>query len=184
GNRDDEAQVGFDQLALGLLGVNVALDNLALGALELLERNAGFDFEFLEFGTDRPRLATVFLLLVFAAGCVGLTFQVLRLAIQRTHGVDGLVDAVDQVLALDVGEAEVANAERHVYDAARQLMVQASIWLRVFLLRYGGELLLQLAGFLIGLPEIVDFAGEFPQAVLKNFIRDLFLIEGDHFLNG
>ena len=48
GDGDDEAQVGFDQLALGLLGVHVALDHFALGALELGDGDAGVGFDFFE----------------------------------------------------------------------------------------------------------------------------------------
>src|SRR5208282_954712 len=41
GDRNHQAEVGLDQLALGLFRVHVALDDLALRALELLERHAG-----------------------------------------------------------------------------------------------------------------------------------------------
>ena len=52
------------------------------------------------------------------------------------------------------------------------------------LLRNGGELFCQLVGFLVGLGQFVDLSRELLQAVLQNFIGDLFLVEGDHFLDG
>src|SRR5437868_7955013 len=42
GNRDNQSQVGFDQLALGLLGIHVALHDLALRSRELLDLRINF----------------------------------------------------------------------------------------------------------------------------------------------
>src|SRR5579863_9293086 len=91
GDRNHEPQVGLDQLTLGLLRVHVALDDLALRALELLEQHSGFKFEFFDFAANRARLPSIFFLLLFAAGRVSLAFEVGRLAIKRAHAVDGLV---------------------------------------------------------------------------------------------
>src|SRR6266446_1193986 len=44
-DRNHEAQVGLDQLALGLLRIHVSLDDLALRTLDLLEQQASLDFE-------------------------------------------------------------------------------------------------------------------------------------------
>ena len=49
---------------------------------------------------------------------VGFLFQVLGLAVELTHAVDGFVDAFDQALALIVGEAEFAYAFRDVHHSA------------------------------------------------------------------
>ncbi len=62
GDGDDQAQVGFDQLALGLLGVHVALDHLALGALQLDDEDAGVDLDFFQVGLAVLLLAAVLLL--------------------------------------------------------------------------------------------------------------------------
>ena len=67
GDGDDQAQVGFDQLALGLLGVHVALDHLALRALELDDGDAGVGLDFFEIGLAVFLLAAVLLLQLLAA---------------------------------------------------------------------------------------------------------------------
>src|SRR5208282_509163 len=76
-NRDHQAQVGFDQLALGVLGVHVALDDLALRALELLEQQARFRFQLFQLSADRARLLAIFLALFFAARRLRPLLQVL-----------------------------------------------------------------------------------------------------------
>src|SRR3984957_2275063 len=92
GDRYDETKIGLDQFALGLLRVHVALDNLALRALELLERHAGFNLQLFHFGANGTRLAAVLFLLFFAAGGVGLALQVVDLSVERTHAVYRFVD--------------------------------------------------------------------------------------------
>src|SRR5208337_870995 len=110
-NRDHQAQVGFDELTFGVLRVHVALDDLALRALELLEQQARFRFEFFEFSADRSRLLFVFLLLLFTAGRVGALLQVLDLPVERAHTVDRAIDAIDQAFAFIVGKAELSHRD-------------------------------------------------------------------------
>ena len=99
GDGNDEAEIGFDQLALGLLGVHVALNHFALGALEFGDEDAGVDLNFFQVGFAVFLLAAIFLFeLVAAAGFV-LLFQRADLALEGAHGVDGLVDLVEQALA-------------------------------------------------------------------------------------
>src|SRR6266436_4539128 len=63
-----QAEVGLDQLSLGLLRIHVPLDDFPLGPLELLKGNPSFALQFFQFRTDGARLAAIFLLLVLAAG--------------------------------------------------------------------------------------------------------------------
>ena len=109
GDGDDEAEVGFDELALGLLGVHVALDHLALGALEVGDGDAGVGFDALE--VDAAVLLLALVLLAQLLGLAGLVLGVegLDLALEGTHGVDGLVDLVEQALLLGVGVLELAD---------------------------------------------------------------------------
>ncbi len=72
------------------------------------KQDAGLLLQLFQFGADGARLALVFLALLLAASGVGLFFQVLRLAVERAHAVDGLVDAVNQALAFVIGEAQLA----------------------------------------------------------------------------
>ena len=166
-DRNHQAQVGFDQLALGLLGVHVALDDLALGALELLEQNAGFEFELFHFAANGARLAPIFFLLLFAARGLGLLFQVLRLTVERAHAVDGFVEAVDQALALGVGESELAHCDATSPRCARQLAAGATMVLGLLLLRDFGELLGDQRGLFVGL----DMSSILPVNSFRRFCR-------------
>ena len=115
GDGDDQAQVGFDQLALGLIGVHVALDHLALGALQLDDEDARVGLDFFQVGLAVFLLAAVLLLQLLAAAGFVLLLQRANLALQGAHGVHGLVDLVQQALALQSRVLEFAHDAR---DAA------------------------------------------------------------------
>ena len=71
GDGDHQAQVGFDQFALGLVRVHVALDHLALGALQLNDGDARVGLDLFEIGLAVFLLPAVLLLQLFAtAGLV------------------------------------------------------------------------------------------------------------------
>src|SRR5580658_1394095 len=55
-DRNHQTQVGLDQLALGLLRVHVSLDDFALGALDLLEQEAGLGLKLFDLASDGARL--------------------------------------------------------------------------------------------------------------------------------
>src|SRR5208283_441524 len=183
GDGDDQAQVGFDEFALGLLGVHVARDDLALGALEFGERHAGFGFQLLDFSADDAGLPAIFFFLLFAAGGVGLALQVLHLAVERTHAVDGFVDPLDEPLALAVGEAQPAHRQRYPNDAAGQPAAGAAMILGALLQRDEFVFFFEDVGLLVQLGHVVDFAGEFVEPVLQDLVGDLLFVEGDHFLD-
>ncbi len=113
-DRNDQAQVSFDQLALGLLGVHVALDHLALGALEFGDRDAGFLLQLFQVDLAVLLLAAVFLAQLFALRLVVLLFERLDLPLEHAHGVDGLVDLVEQPLAFRVGVLQLADDARNL----------------------------------------------------------------------
>ena len=64
-----------------MLGVHVALDDLALRALEFQEQHARFGLQLFEFSADGARLLLIFLALFFAASRVRLLFQILDLTV-------------------------------------------------------------------------------------------------------
>ena len=66
-DRNHEAQVGLDEFALGVLGIDVALHDLALRALEFGEGGAGVAFHALQVGADAAHLLAQFLLLLVGA---------------------------------------------------------------------------------------------------------------------
>src|ERR1700678_2838168 len=88
GDGNHQAEIGLDQLTLGLLRVHVALDDLALRALELRKRHAGFQFQLFHFAANGARLPPVFFFLFLAASRVCLALEILRLAVERAHAVD------------------------------------------------------------------------------------------------
>src|SRR5579862_471501 len=135
GDRNYKAEVGLNELAFGLLRVHVALDDLALRALELLEQHAGFEFEFFDLAANGARLLAVLLLLLLAASRVGFALEVGGLAIERAHAVDRLVKTFDQPLAFRVGESEFADCNRGCNNRAGELAAGAAMVLRLLVFR-------------------------------------------------
>src|ERR1051326_999752 len=178
-DRDDEAQVGLDELALGGFGVDVALDDLALRALELLVGDAGVGFEFFQIvavlALDAAVLAPRFL----NARGLDLLFQIVGLAVERAHGVDSLVDLVDQALALRVGELQPADPHGDHDLRAAKMPARASELLGLLLLLDLLQLFGELLDFFVVLADVVYLAGEIFQARLHDFVGDFLFVEGD-----
>src|SRR5208283_4709914 len=183
-NRDHQAQVGFDELALGVLGVHVALDDLALSALEFLEQQAGFHFELFQLSADRARLLLVFLLLFLAAGRVGALLQVLDLAVERAHAVDRAIDAVDETFAFVVGEAKIPYRQRGADDGVRQVEAVPAMIARALLLIDGRQFFLERRHFFVELVERVDLGEKFFQTLLDNLFGDFLFVESDQLFDG
>src|ERR1017187_2648440 len=183
-NRNDETQVGFNQLALRLLGVHVALDDLALCALEFLEQQSGFDFELFEFAVDGARLLLVFLALLFAACAFGTLLQVLDLPVERPHAVDRAVHTLNQALAFIVGEAQFAHRLRRAHDGAGQVAPVTAIVAWTLLLVYRRQLFDERHDLLVKLVEHADLAQKFLQPLVHDLLGDFLFVEGDQFLDG
>src|SRR6185436_8382571 len=97
-----------------------------------------------ELGADRTCLSLVFLALIFGTSSLGLFLQILNLAVERAHGINRLVQTVDQALAFDISKAEFSYRLRNTYHRARQLIAHTAIHLRVLFLGKLGEFLLHL----------------------------------------
>jgi len=181
GNRDHQAQVGFNQLALGLLGIHVALNDLALRALQVGNGESGFLFELFEVGLAVLLLAAVFLLELFALRLVILLVERANLALKRAHGIDGLVDLVEQALALLIGVLQVAHNARDEDHFARDEPAQLALLLHLAL---GGlHLLFERLNLLLVLDDAVDLVGRLAHAGGQYFFSDLFFVEDHHFLD-
>ena len=128
-------------------------------------------------------LAQFLLLLVGAAG-LGALLEVARLLVEPAHAVDRLVDAVDQALALVVGEAQLADDARNANLLAAQRPARLAVHPRVLLLRNAGQLLHQLLGLLVVLEQLVNFAGDVLHPVDEHVFGDFVLVEEHHFLDG
>ncbi len=181
-----EAKVSLDELTLGTLGVHVALDHLALGALEVGERDAGIGFDALEVDAAVLLLALVLFAQLFGFGGLELGFERLDLALEGAHGVDGLVDLVEQTLLLAVGVLELADdavdVDMLAADEPAVLALVLGLGLGVF--AYGGiKLLLQGSKLLLVLDDDIDATGGGADAGLEDLFGELFFVEGDHFLD-
>src|SRR6476646_4647236 len=184
GDRDYKAQVGFNQLALRGFSVNVALDDFALRAPQLLVADAGFLLQLFQvvavLALDAPVLAPGLL----NPRCLDFFFQIVDLAVERAHGVDGFVDAVDEPLALRVGELQPADpAGNHHVRASQRPAVLARLF-GLFLLLDRFQLLFKLLDFFVALADVVDLPDEVFQARLHDFVGDLFFVERDQFFDG
>src|SRR5208337_3389722 len=182
GDGDDEAQVGFDQFALGLIGVHVALDHLALGALQLTDEDAGVDLDFFQVGLAIFLLAAVLLLQLVAAAGLVLLFERAYLALERAHGVDGFVDLVEQALALQGRVLEFADDARnqHLFTGDGPASAARGGGLS---LGGGGLLLLQRGDFLLVLGEGVDAGDGSFDARQHDLFGELLVVEDDHFFD-
>ena len=184
---DDEAQVGFDELSLGLFGVHVALDHLALGALEVEDADSGVLLHALEVEAAVFLLAAVLLAELLGLGGVELGVEALDLALEGTHGVDGLVDLVEEALLFGVGVLELADdaVDVDVLTAGEpaELSLLTSFGLGV--LEGTGLLLLFVEDddLLLVLEDDLDAADGLADARLQDLLGEFFLVEGDDFLD-
>src|SRR5580704_3488676 len=108
-NRNNESQVSFNQLALRLLGIHVALNHLALCALEFGDRDSGFLLQFFEVDPAVFLLTAIFLLQLFALRLIVFLIERFDLALEHAHRIDSLVQLVEKALALLVRVLQLAD---------------------------------------------------------------------------
>ena len=146
---------------------------------------AGVVLHALQVGADLPRLLAEFLLLLVGARRVGALLEVDRLLVEAAHAVDRLVDAVDQALALGVGEAQPADDARDHDLLASQRPAAAAMVLRPLLLRDACQLLHQLDRLLVvTCCSSSILPGDVVQAIGHHLFGDLLFVEENDFLDG
>ena len=129
--------------------------------------------------------------LVFLAQLFGLRGLVLRLErldlpLQRAHGIDGLVDLVEQPLLLAVGVLELADdaVDVHMLAADQPARLADFLGLRLGVLASRRrQLLFESGQLLLVLDDHVDTADGGAHARLQDLFGQLFFVEGDHFLD-
>src|SRR5215472_15843217 len=184
GDRYHQAQVRFNQLALGGLGIHVSLDNLALRPLQLRVADAGFGLQRLQVGAVRALDTAEFLLGILAPSGLDLLFQVVDVAIKRPHGVNRLVHAIDQALALWIGELQVADAAGHHDLGPAQVPAIAAVLFRPLLLDDPGQPLFELLDLFVVLADIIDLAHESFQPGLHDLVGNFLFVKRHQLLDG
>ncbi len=127
GDRNHEAQVGFNELVLGLLRVHLAPNDFALRALQLLEPHAGRAFQPSQVGLIHPLSLAVRLLEFFGARALNLLIQIADVAVERAHNFHAFIHPIDQAVALEIRETEVADDERNPNNLAAQPAAAATV---------------------------------------------------------
>ena len=187
-NADHQSQVRLNQLALGVLGVHVSLDDLALRPLQLAEHRARLHLDALHVGAHRADLLADFLLLLLDLGELAALFQVQYLAVQGLHVLDRLVHTVNQPLALLVGKAQCADRPADFDLLASQspvgLAMVANLLLVLARLSDVGQFRNQDYGLLVMLGQLVHLAGDLLQAALQNLVGNLLFVEDHDFFHG
>ncbi len=138
----------------------------------------------LEVGADLANLAAQLLLGLVHARLFGALLEVAGLAIEPAHAVDRLVDAIDQALALAVGEAQLADHARDANLLAAHGPLGLAEAARILLLRNLGQLVGQHHRLLVVLVQFVHTAGDVLQPVEENLFGDFLFVEENHFLDG
>ncbi len=183
-DRNDETKVGLNQLALGLLRIHIALDHLALGAAELDDGNAGLLLQALEIDVAVLLLPAILLLQFLTLGSVELLVERFDLPLKRAHDLDGLVDLIEQALALLRRVLELANDARDVDllagDHPARLARFAGLGLY---LCNGFELFFKGSNLLLVAHDGVDAAGGRLDARLHHIFGELFFVKGNYFLD-
>ncbi len=167
-----------------MLGVHVALDDLALCALEFLEQQARFHFELFELSADRARLLLVFFFLLFAARRLGPLLQILDLPVKRSHPVNRAVDAVNQALAFVVGKAEIPHRQRRAHNRMRQMEAVPPMIARPLLQIHRRQFFLERRHLFVKLVERGDLGEKFFQALVDDLFRDFLFVERNQLFDG
>ncbi len=148
--------------------------------------DAGVGFNALEVDAAVLLLPVVLLAQLFGLRVLELGFEGLDLTLEGAHGVDGLVDLVEQALLFAVGVLQLANDAVDVdvlaADEPAGLAGVLGLGLGVFAVRRG-ELLFERVNLLLVLEDDVDAAGGGANASLQDLFGELFFVEGNDFLD-
>src|SRR5712692_8291194 len=174
----------FHQLALGVLSVHVALDNLTLRAAHLLGSGAVFLFQLFQVNVDMFLLLLVFGALLFIACAVHLLLQRPQLPVKGPHLLGDRRHFFNQPFALSMGIANAADDLGNSHLVARDFPAATNMLFRILLGADAGQLFFQLASLVIMHRHLFNGSDGGFGARLGYFFSDLFLIEHDDFFDG
>src|SRR5262245_27534217 len=191
-DRDDEAEVGLDQLLLRLLGLPLAADDDFQRLLELVGRLLERVADRLDLGLELLDLPLQVLLVVF----LQLDLLVLRvqlalvgfdLALHRAHALDRLLHLVDQAALDRFGELDAADRLRQLHLRAHRRPLAAAVLALVAAgraLRRLGELLGELLLVPARLAHGVDLLLHLLRALDDALVGDLLVVEDHQLADG
>src|SRR5690606_20344437 len=179
-DRDHEAEVGFDQLLLGLLGLRFAFEDRLQRPRELLDRLA----QLLGHGLDLLLVLVAVLeqdlLLVLADLPASLLLEPLLdepdLALPRLDVLDGALHAVDQPPLDRLGELDPADQARQLDPAAQQLPPRLAVLL-LLALRNRAELGFELPDRLELQPDLLNLLEQLALPRRDLLVGDLLVVE-------
>src|SRR5216684_3864208 len=187
GDGHDEAEVGFDELFLRLLGLPLAADNR-------VERPLQFGGRLLERVGHRLELELLILdlaLQVFLVVLAQLRFPVLRvehavdrfdLALDRFDAFNRVLHLVDEAPLHRLGELDVADALRHIDEGAHRGTTRAAVLALVprrRALGRVGELQIELLVDVARLAHRFDLLLHLLGAILDALVGDFLVVEDD-----
>src|SRR5215469_13862244 len=173
-DRHNESEVRLDQLALRLLGVHVALDHLALGALQLRNRDTRIDLDLLEIDLAILLLAAILLFQFLALRSLVLLIQRTNLPLERAHRVDSLVHLVEQPLAFQARVLQLTHDARHIHLLARNQPAQLAKLLLAGFAVCCFLLLFELRNLLLVLYQLIDTRNSRAHARQHHLFSQLF----------
>src|SRR5687768_14396487 len=183
GDRDDEAEVGFDQLLLRLLGLGLAAHDHFQRVAEVIDAlleilGALLDLHLQRIHALGHRLALFLFQLRLAVLEVELFLQLVVLALLLRDALDDVFHFLDEAALHRLGELDLANQARRLHLRAHHLPARPAI-LALVGARNGFELLVELLDVEARLAHAVDLLEELLRP-LFDLVFGNFLVVEDH----
>ncbi len=191
GDRDDQTQVGLDQLFLRLLGLVFAADDrverlLEIGRLLFQRVSERLELDLLILLLAQQRLAVFLTQLVLAVLRAEHLVDALDLALDRLHLFDRRLHLVDQPALDRLGELDLADPLRQLDQRAHRGPARLPVLpllARRRALRRIRELLEQLLGHFAGLADGLDLPLDLLRPLLDALVGDFLVVEDDELAN-
>src|SRR5262245_53144942 len=188
GDRDDETEVGLDQLLLRLLGLRLAAHDHFERVAEMVDALLQIFGALLDLGLEIIHalghgLALFLLELRLARLEVELLLQLVVLALLLRDPLDDVLHFFDEAALDRLGELDLADVARGLDLGAHHLPAGAAV-LALVGARHALELFVELLDVEARLADGVDLLEELLRALLDLVFGDLFVVEDDELADG